>query len=293
MSAIAKLAIHPDTQAALDSFERTPSHAVSLIGSPGLGKTLLARNMARKVQGITDTALENYPYSRTIVPQDGTISIAQIREIQSFFTLTIPSQVKHTIARVLLVEDADTMTREAQNAFLKLLEEPPEDAICILTLAKPQRLLATVRSRLQKIQVHKPRLEDVLHSFQNLNRTQSEVERALLLTGGNISAAHELLSDAAKTTTDTSIDLVKSTLSADTFSRLAMVDSLISDRSAAVHYVDTLILVTQASLHQAAGGDAVRLKRWYQVLRAAQQAQAALAKKGNLKLVFTELMLSL
>ena len=293
MSGAAMLAIHPDTQAALESFERTPSHAVALIGSPGLGKTLLAREMARQVLGITDTVLTNYPYFRTIVPQDGTISIAQIREIRSFFTLTIPSHVKHSITRVLLVEDADTMTREAQNAFLKLLEEPPEDAVCILTLAKPQRLLATMRSRLQKIQVHKPRLEDVLKSFQPLNREQLEVERALMLSGGNISAAYNLLTDTAATTTDASVELVKSTLSADTFTRLTMIDGLISDRSAAVRYVDTLILVTQASLHQAVGSDVARIKRWYQVLRAAQQAQTALAQKGNLKLVFTELMLSL
>ncbi len=291
MSGAAMLAIHPDTQAALDSFERTPSHAVALIGSPGLGKTLLAREVTARILDISDTSLGAYPYFRIITPQDGTISIAQVREIRSFFTLTIPSHVKHTIARVLLVEDADTMTREAQNAFLKLLEEPPGDAVCILTLAKPQRLLATVRSRLQKIQVHKPRLEDVLKSFQPLNRDQ--VERALMLSGGNISAAYTLLTDKAAATADKSIALVKSTLAGDTFSRLAMVDSLIADRSAAVQYVDTLILVTQASLHQAATGDAIRLKRWYQVLQAAQKAQAALAKKGNLKLVFTELMLSL
>lgn len=293
MSVAAMLAIHPETRAALESFERTPSHAVALIGNPGLGKTLLARAMAQQMLGTTSVELANYPYFRAITPQEGTISITQIREIRSFFTLTIPSRAKRAIARVLLVEDADTMTREAQNAFLKLLEEPPEDTVCILTLAKPQRLLATVRSRLQKIQVHKPHVEDVLKSFEPLNRERPEVERALLLAGGNISAAYNLLTDTATAAADTSVELVKSTLSADAFTRLAMVDGLIADRTAAVHYVDTLIVVAQASLHQAAGGDATRLNRWHRVLQAAQQAQTALAKKGNLKLVFTELMLSL
>ncbi len=293
MSDVVALAIHPDTRASLEAFQRTPSHAVALIGNPGLGKTLLARDIATQLLGIASTALATYPYFRSITPEDGSISIAQVRDARSFFTLTIPSRTKHAVARALLVEDADTMTREAQNAFLKLLEEPPEDAICILTLAKPQRLLTTVRSRLQVIQVHKPRLEDVVAPFLAQGIEQAAVERALMLSGGSIAAAHELLTNTADTSTDTSVNLVKATLAGDTFTRLAMIDSLVSDRAAAVRYVDTLILVVRASLQQAANGQQTRLKRWQQVLQAAQIAQVALAKKGNIKLVFTELMLSL
>lgn len=293
MSDATVLAIHPDTKASLEAYHEAPSHAVALIGSPGLGKTLLARDIAAQVLGVKDTALDAYPYFRTIVPQDGSIGIAQVRDIRSFFTLTIPSKTKHAIARVLLVEDADMMTREAQNAFLKILEEPPEDAICILTLAKPQRLLATVRSRVQKIQIHKPRLEDIEVSFSDLGIDNSAVQKALLLSGGNIARAHEMLADKTTSTADSSINLVKSTLAGDTFTRLSMVDNLISDKAAAIGYVDALLLVAQASLHQAAQVDKDRLARWQQVLQAAQNAQTALAKKGNSKLVFTELMLSL
>ncbi len=289
----ARLAVHPDTKASLEAFCKAPSHAVALIGSPGLGKTILARESAARILGITDSALTAYPYFRSVIPQDGTISIAQIREVRGFFALTIPSKEKRTISRILLVEDADTMTREAQNAFLKLLEEPPEDAVCILTLAKPQRLLATVRSRLQKIQVHKPNIEDIAKSFQALGIEQTAIERALLLADGNLAAAHALLTHTTDTAADTSISLVKETLAGDTFGRLAKVDSLIRDKATALQYVDTLVLVAQASLRQAAGGETARLKRWRQVLQAAQIAQTALAKKGNSKLVFTELMLSL
>ncbi|MDT8872433.1 hypothetical protein RAA17_17930 [Komagataeibacter rhaeticus] len=49
--------------------------------------------------------------------------------------------------RVVIVDGADYMNRTAANAILKILEEPPERAILILTAAMPGRLLPTIRSR--------------------------------------------------------------------------------------------------------------------------------------------------
>jgi DNA polymerase-3 subunit delta' len=52
--------------------------------------------------------------------------------------------------RVILVRDAERMTDEAQNAFLKTLEEPPDRCLIILTSSRPQGLLPTIRSRCQE-----------------------------------------------------------------------------------------------------------------------------------------------
>lgn len=49
--------------------------------------------------------------------------------------------------RVVIVDGAEYMNRTAANAILKILEEPPERAILILTTAVPGRLLPTIRSR--------------------------------------------------------------------------------------------------------------------------------------------------
>jgi len=49
--------------------------------------------------------------------------------------------------RVVIVDEADAMIREAQNALLKTLEEPPASSIFILVSARPDSLLPTVRSR--------------------------------------------------------------------------------------------------------------------------------------------------
>ena len=57
-------------------------------------------------------------------------------------------------AKAYIVEDADTMNPQAQNAFLKLLEEPPERVSFILAAANPALLLATVRSRCETLRVN-------------------------------------------------------------------------------------------------------------------------------------------
>lgn len=53
--------------------------------------------------------------------------------------------------KAFIIEDADTMNRQAQNAFLKLLEEPPETASFILSVSNPELLLPTVRSRCELV----------------------------------------------------------------------------------------------------------------------------------------------
>ena len=54
--------------------------------------------------------------------------------------------------KVCLIDDADKMTLQAENALLKTLEEPTPDTVIILITGKPYRLLPTVLSRCQHLQ---------------------------------------------------------------------------------------------------------------------------------------------
>ena len=71
------------------------------------------------------------------------ILVGQIREM-SADAYILPNEATH---KVYLIRDADTMNEEAQNAALKLLEEPPNGAVFVLCVSNPARLLPTVRSR--------------------------------------------------------------------------------------------------------------------------------------------------
>jgi len=71
------------------------------------------------------------------------ILVDQIREL-SRDACILPNEAQ---SKVYVIEDADTMNVNAQNAALKLFEEPPKHVRFILSASNPEKLLATVRSR--------------------------------------------------------------------------------------------------------------------------------------------------
>ncbi|MCD6463788.1 MAG: hypothetical protein J7L52_08900 [Thermotogae bacterium] len=103
----------------------------------------------------------------TVAPEKGNIGIDQIHEAERFL-IHSPDFLTR---KYLLILDADRMTQQAANAFLKTLEEPPRYARIILTTTAYWSLLSTIRSRTMKIRVQYP-----LHRVENLLRKYPELE---------------------------------------------------------------------------------------------------------------------
>ena len=87
-------------------------------------------------------------------------------------------------------------TVEAQNAFLKLLEEPPSSAVLILVTEFPERLLPTILSRCQEIRFD-PLPEDTVSSFLETfySIEKSESQRLAVLAGGNLRRGADFLDE--------------------------------------------------------------------------------------------------
>lgn len=139
-------------------------HAYLFSGDEGIGKRLMALRFAQALSCETPPSSSQpdscgqcraceqiasgiYPDLLIIEPEQDKanpqIKIDQVREIE-----------RHVIYRPLLserkicvIDDADRLTANAANAFLKTLEDPPEHSLFILVTSRPLRLLATVRSR--------------------------------------------------------------------------------------------------------------------------------------------------
>ena len=120
-------------------------------------------------------SLGNHPDFRLIVPEsmapesreEGAepakkkseqIRIEQVRDLADFLAVG----AHRGGLRVILVYPAEAMNANAQNAFLKNLEEPPPATIFLLVATQPERLLATVRSRCLRLTLPFPPLEPVL-----------------------------------------------------------------------------------------------------------------------------------
>lgn len=90
-----------------------------------------------------------YEELQLVVPQSKSraITVDRVRELEHQLGLS----VERGILKVALIHEADCMNPQAQNAFLKTLEEPPRASLILLTTTRPQALLPTIRSRCQQI----------------------------------------------------------------------------------------------------------------------------------------------
>ncbi len=137
------------------------SHAYLFAGIPGIGKKSTAYALAQAVNCHNPAAGEgcgecrscrqmsagNHPDLLVIKPDGQAIKIDQIRHL----IRDLGFKKMSARFRVSIVCQAETMTEEAANAFLKILEEPPEANILILDVVEARDLLPTIVSRCQKV----------------------------------------------------------------------------------------------------------------------------------------------
>ncbi|HUS26528.1 MAG TPA: AAA family ATPase [Nevskiaceae bacterium] len=284
------IVLHAHTASQLEQFIAQPAHAVLLTGADGIGKATLAAYLAAQILELPADKLAQYQYAKLLGAQRGTIPIESIRELTHFLQLkTIGTK---PLRRVIIAEHAQGLTLEAQNAFLKLLEEPPSDTIIILTADTPRALLPTIRSRLQTIAVNAPPEAELKKHFASAGNDETAIARGYFLSGGLPGLMHALLADDTAHPLLKSVAVAKELLGQPVFERLAKVDSLSKQKEEATHVLQALQHIAQTGLDQAAGkSDAARIKQWHRVLKHTFAAQTAMQYSVNTKLALTNLML--
>lgn len=91
--------------------------------------------------------------------------------------------------RVTIIESADGLETSAQNALLKMLEEPPPSSVFILVTSLPDTLLVTVRSRCPLLRFRALATDDVVRALEEKGLDERQARRAALLAEGSIGAA--------------------------------------------------------------------------------------------------------
>jgi DNA polymerase-3 subunit delta' len=168
-------------------------HAYLFTGMEGIGKRLVAVNMAKALNcphqkgeacdqcpscQRMDKAV--HPDLLHITPAGETIKIEQIRELQRVIAFK-PYEARW---RVVIVDGAEQMTREAANALLKTLEEPPAWTTIILVATTTESLPPTVLSRCQRILFNPLNQEEVEEVLAN-HLTAEEIHTLAPLAGGS------------------------------------------------------------------------------------------------------------
>lgn len=158
------------------------AHALLIEGPSGLGKDQLSDMLVKLLLPDHELlAAGTHPdYFQVAVDETehSAILIDQIRALSEALILSAGMGG----ARVGVIREAHRMNRNAFNALLKTLEEPPENAWLILITDQANRLPATVRSRCQRVSVHAPEAAVGLAWLREQTISQSDHEMKLALS---------------------------------------------------------------------------------------------------------------
>lgn len=237
MTKKAKLYYHPQLEIALDSFRRRLPHAILLTGVSGVGLLTLARHI---------TELADVTNATMVKPDEkGTIAIETVREL---YQQARSKQQKYAI----IIDDAEAMTQPAQNALLKLLEEPNDSLHFILTSHKPSRLLQTIRSRAQQTTIPILPQEDMQRLLEELSVNDIATQRQLtFMAHGRPAEIHRIVVDEKyfAQQKDTIRD-AKQYLQGDNYDKILIIQKYSSDRDKTTRLLDAALTILSFSLKQ-------------------------------------------
>ena len=234
---------------------KRPPSAWLIAGAPGIGKATLAYRIARYLlaHGATAAGPEDlslpadHPAARQVAagshpgllvlkrainPKTGklmtVLSVDEIRRLADFFGMTSEAGGW----RIAIVDTADDMNDNAANALLKMLEEPPAQAMLLLLSNMPGRLLPTIRSRCQRLEL-RPLSDATLETM--LARELPEMnasERVSLAraSGGSIGAALTLATGEGAVLAQEADRLIEQAREPDVIALLSLGEKLFRSR---------------------------------------------------------------
>lgn len=240
-----------ETKQTIDRISSHLPHALLIEGQPGVGLGTIATKLAGSAIAALIQPLDK---DGTVdLSPKGIIRLSQIHELHEF------TKGKSAEPRVYIIDNADMMNTPAQNAFLKLLEEPGESVQFILTAHQPELLLATVLSRVQRVHITPISQLESQHFIKTLGVSDSHKAQQLLFIGNGrpaeiarLASNDTYFNEQARLMND-----ARTLLSSPVADRLILLSQYASDRAGSLQLLQAAKTIVSFSLGKTPSRDLV------------------------------------
>ena len=267
-----KLLFNPATKRQLEQFALHLPGALLITGAEGIGLTAAAQKVALHSKAHIHTVLPEKDEKVDI--EKGSITVDAIRRLYGVTKTIEPN------GRVIVIDYAERMAKTAQNAFLKLLEEPTEGTHFILLTHQPGLLLPTILSRSQRLDMRPITLEQSTELLDTLKvRDERQKSQLLFIAGGLPAELTRLVIDSAYFEQRSGIIKdAREFIIGNAYTRLTIAKQYKDDRTNALLLLSDAMRLVQNTLVK--GGDAASITTITQL----EQTYSRIQANGNIRL---------